>query len=136
MGEDLMTIGAVSALSGLPVDTIRFYEKKGLIEPPARNASGYRIYTPEIIDLIAFIKQSRKMHFSLEEIGKLIAFLFRCEGTADEVRRITRDKITDVDERLENLGSARRQLELFAEFCENPEQREISSLLDQVKRIL
>jgi DNA-binding transcriptional MerR regulator len=130
MDEDLMTIGAVSTVSGLPVDTIRFYEKKGLIEPPARNASGYRIYQPEIIDLIAFIKQGREMHFSLEDIGKLIAFLFRSEGSAEEVRRITREKITDVEERLEKLGSARRQLEVFAEFCENPAPGETSPLLD------
>jgi DNA-binding transcriptional MerR regulator len=136
MDEDLMTIGAVSSVSGLPVDTIRFYEKKGLIEPPARNASGYRIYQPEIIDLIAFIKQGRAMHFSLEEISKLIAFLFRSEGSAEEVRRITRDKITDVEERLEKLGTAKSQLELFAEFCENPEPGGDFPLPDQFLRKL
>jgi DNA-binding transcriptional MerR regulator len=130
MDEDLMTIGAVSSVSGLPVDTIRFYEKKGLIEPPARNASGYRIYHPEIIDLIAFIKRGREMHFSLEEIGKLIAYLFRSEGTSEEVLRMTIDKISDVEQRLENLGTAKRQLELFVEFFENPQQIEVSSLPD------
>jgi MerR family copper efflux transcriptional regulator len=134
MGEDLLTIGAVSSLSGLPVDTIRFYEKKGLIEPPARNASGYRIYQPEIIDLIAFIKRSREMHFSLEEIGKLIAFLLRDEGSVEEVRKMTRDRITDVEQRLQELGSARSQLELFIEMFENPKSEKISSLLDQFPR--
>jgi DNA-binding transcriptional MerR regulator len=131
MGEDLMTIGAVSSLSGLPVDTIRFYEKKGLIEPPARNASGYRIYQPEVIGLIAFIKRGREMHFSLEEVGKLIAFLFRNEGSAEEVLRMAKERITDVDRRLEKLGHARSQLELFAELFENPKPEEISSLLEQ-----
>jgi DNA-binding transcriptional MerR regulator len=131
MDDDLMTIGAVSSLSGLPVDTIRFYEKKGLIEPPARNASGYRIYQAEVIDLIAFIKHSREMHFSLEEIGKLIAFLFRSEGSAEEVHRMTKEKITDVEERLEKLGAARHHLQRFAKVCENPKQAEVVSLLDQ-----
>ncbi len=127
--DDVLTIGAVSSLSGLPVDTIRFYEKKGLIDPPPRNASGYRVYQPEIVDLLTFIKRSRELLFSLEEINKLIAVLFRDEGSVDEVHRITREKIGEIEGQLEQLGAAKHHLQLFTEICKNPEEREKATLL-------
>jgi DNA-binding transcriptional MerR regulator len=129
MDEEL-TIGAVANLSGLSVDTIRFYEKKGLIEPPARNASGYRIYQPEIVDLIAFIKRGREMHFSLEEISNLIDILFRGGGSVESVLKITREKINDIEERLEKFERARRQLKLLVELCETLGEGEESPLLN------
>ena len=71
-----LTIGRVAELSGLPVDTIRFYEKKGLLQPPPRNASGYRVYHPEAVEQIRFIKRSRDLQFSLQEVASLMQLFF------------------------------------------------------------
>lgn len=68
----ILTIGQVAKASNLGVDTIRFYESSGLLGHIDRNGAGYRIYKPTMIKRLEFIKQSRTLGFSLNEIGKLL----------------------------------------------------------------
>lgn len=115
--DNELTIGRVAKLSGLPVDTIRFYEKKGLLQPPPRNPSGYRVYHPEAVDLIRFIKRSRDLQFSLHEVADLIKLFFHESDPSEEIQRITEQKIREVNARLEELVKVKAQLEQFTQQC-------------------
>jgi len=70
-----LTIGQVAKVTDVGVDTIRFYERSGLLGYIERNGAGYRIYKPTIIKRLEFIKQSRSLGFSLNEIGKLLELM-------------------------------------------------------------
>ncbi len=72
-----LTIGKVAKQSGLGVETVRFYERKGLLEEPPRNDSGYRQYHPETIVKLHFIKRAKKLGFSLKEIKELFALRYK-----------------------------------------------------------
>ena len=126
---DKLTIGRVAELSGLPVDTIRFYEKKGLLQPPPRNASGYRIYQPETVEQIRFIKRSRDLQFSLQEVANLIQLFFHDSDPSSGIKQITEQKIDEVNARLKELVTVKEQLEQFTRQC--GETREPDPLLDQ-----
>ncbi len=114
---DKLTIGRVAELSGLPVDTIRFYEKKGLLQPPPRNPSGYRVYPPEAVEVIRFIKRSRDLQFSLQEVANLIQLFYHEPDASGEIKRITEQKIHEVNTRLQELVTVKDQLEQFTSHC-------------------
>ncbi|MCW8982641.1 MAG: MerR family transcriptional regulator [Gammaproteobacteria bacterium] len=77
MDTPSLTIGQVAKQTDVGVDTIRFYERSGLLGYIERNGAGYRIYKPSIIKRLEFIKQSRSLGFSLNEIGKLLDLMHR-----------------------------------------------------------
>lgn len=68
-----LTIGKLAEKAGISIQTIRFYERKGLIEPPPRNESGYRLYSEDAQCSLFFIKQVKKLGFSLDEIKELLS---------------------------------------------------------------
>jgi DNA-binding transcriptional MerR regulator len=124
-----LTIGRVAELSGLPVDTIRFYEKKGLLQPPPRNSSGYRIYQPEAVEQIRFIKRSRDLQFSLQEVACLMQLFFHESDPTGDIKEITEQKIREVNDRLQELVAVKQELEQFTRQC--GETSEADPLLDQ-----
>ena len=71
---DALSIGQVAKQVAVGVETIRFYEREGLLDKPKRNASGYRQYSQEVISRLYFIKQAKKLGFSLNEISELLSF--------------------------------------------------------------
>ena len=68
-----MTIGQVAKLAGVGIETIRFYEREGILKEPPRRESGYRIYDSEIIGRLRFIKRAQELGFSLKEISEMLA---------------------------------------------------------------
>src|SRR3954447_19246898 len=67
-----LKIGEVSKLSGIGIEALRFYEKGGLLDRPSRTESGYRVYGPEVLDRLAFIKRAQLLGFTLDEIKQII----------------------------------------------------------------
>ncbi len=105
------TIGEISALSGVSVDTIRFYERKGLVATPKRNSSGYRIYSQNILSQICFIKRSRDLGFSLQEASELIPLFLKQEDSGEEIRQRFEEKIEEIELDLINLAALKGQLQ-------------------------
>jgi MerR family mercuric resistance operon transcriptional regulator len=70
--REMLKIGDVAKLSGIGIETLRFYEKSGLLDKPARTFSGYRMYSQEVVERLAFIKQAQALGFSLDEIRRII----------------------------------------------------------------
>ncbi|HVF88494.1 MAG TPA: MerR family transcriptional regulator [Blastocatellia bacterium] len=106
----VLKIGEVSRLSGIGVEALRFYERNGLLDRPSRTGSGYRVYGPEVLDRLAFIKQAQVLGFSLDEIKKIIGDARAGRSPCDEVREIVRRRLEELDERVREMLSYRKDL--------------------------
>jgi DNA-binding transcriptional MerR regulator len=105
-----MTIGQVAKLAGVGVETIRFYEREGLLNKPKRKQSGYRLFGPEVVNRIKFIKSVKELGFSLKEIRELLFLRADSRGNAKEVKRRIDLKIDQIDRRIEDLKRVRAAL--------------------------
>ncbi len=109
-GRGMLKIGDVSRRSGVGVEALRFYEKSGLLDSPARTHSGYRVYGEDVLERLAFIKQAQALGFSLEEVRRIVDDARKGESPCDEVREIVRRRLAELDERLRELRRYREEL--------------------------
>lgn len=113
-----LTIGRAARAAGVGIETIRFYERRGLIErPPKPRDAGYRMYPPEIVARIQFIRQAQTLGFSLREVQELLAL--RTDPAADcgAVRERARAKVLQVNEKIAELERIRVALERIIAIC-------------------
>ena len=116
-----LQIGEVAIQSGVSVDTVRYYERRGLIKRPVRSTGGFRLFAPETVEHIKFIKQAQELGFSLDEIRELLT---NGDGINEcrRVRDLLRIKLAEIDERMKKLCEFRQTLQENLTECE----REIS----------
>jgi MerR family mercuric resistance operon transcriptional regulator len=112
-----LTIGEVAKAAEVAVETVRFYEREGLIAPPPRRRSGYRQYPPDTVRRLRFIRQAKDVGFTLKEIGDLLSMRVDAEMTCADVRGLARSKIADIDARIAALQHMRLALEKLARRC-------------------
>ena len=105
-----LRIGEVAEATGVSVEALRFYERRGLLGRPARTASGYRAYDETVLDRLAFIKRAQSIGFSLDEIAEILEMRGRGEAPCVEVREAARRKLLELDERLRELRRYRSEL--------------------------
>lgn len=107
-----MRISVLAKRSGLPVDTIRFYEKKGLINPEwiDRQSNNYREYSEDCLGRLTLIRQAKRLGFTLAEIQKWIQDFESDRVTPQQKKAILGKKLTEIDERLEELKAMKRYL--------------------------
>jgi DNA-binding transcriptional MerR regulator len=111
-----MKIGELAGQVGVSTQTIRFYERTGLLSKPGRTPSGYRSYPESVVTVVRFIKQSQEIGYTLAEIKKLLSF-HDAGGNMAEIRDLALLKIADISKRIEDLSEVREQLELFVANC-------------------
>jgi MerR family transcriptional regulator, copper efflux regulator len=111
------TIGSVAREAGVRIETIRFYEREGLIGKPPRTPSGYRQYPEEVIERIRFIQRAKDLGFSLAEIRELLALRVRSESECDDVRHRAEAKIADIAAKIRDLDAMRRVLSELTRAC-------------------
>ncbi|MDZ7829019.1 MAG: MerR family DNA-binding protein [Halofilum sp. (in: g-proteobacteria)] len=104
-----LSIGRLAKSTGVGVETIRFYEREGLLEAPARTASGYRQYTPDAVSRLGFIRRAKQLGFSLGEIRELLS-LAGAEGDRAQVKALTEHKLAEIERRIEELHRMRAAL--------------------------
>jgi MerR family transcriptional regulator, copper efflux regulator len=109
-GRQMLKIGDVSKQSGIGIEALRFYEKSGLLDKPSRSYSGYRVYGPEILERLAFIKKAQVLGFSLGEIKRVIEDARTGQSPCEEVREIVRRRLEELDERMREMRRYRREL--------------------------
>lgn len=114
----VLTIGQVAKHAGVTVETLRFYEKQGLIPSPIRNASGYRVYEAAMVKRVRFIQRAKDLGFTLKEIGELLNLRQTRETSCLQVRQVAQTKVTEIDQKLQELQRMRRALTLLATRCE------------------
>ena len=112
-----LTIGQVASAADVNVQTIRYYERRGLIRTPRRTASGYRQYTDDAVARLRFIKHAQELGFSLQEVQELLALSVRHGAACDAIERKTRQKIDVVEQRIRDLQRMKRTLERLAAAC-------------------
>jgi DNA-binding transcriptional MerR regulator len=108
--QGMLKIGDVAKLSGIGIEALRFYEKSGLLDRPARTQSGYRLYRRDVLDRLAFIKQSQTLGFSLDEIRSILNDARAGKSPCDEVREIVRHRLEELDERMREMHRYRKEL--------------------------
>ena len=114
-----MRISDAAAASGCHLETIRYYERVGLLPSPERTASGYRAYTPGDIDRLRFIARGRDLGFSLEEIRSLLKLSDSDDRlSCSEVDRVARAHLADVHARVADLRRMASELERVIDQCE------------------
>lgn len=114
---DSLSIGQVAQQAGVGVQTIRFYEKEGLLPEPARRPSGYRQYSDSAVRRLHFIKRAKDLGFSLEEIRELFALRVNPGSTCGAVKRRALAKVADVEEKIATLQRIRSALLELADTC-------------------
>lgn len=104
-----MQIGEIANATGLSRDTLRFYEKRGLLSA-RRSDNGYRDYPPEAVDWLRYIRLAQSLGFTLKEIEADLPLLADPDGSAVQLRGALERKLLDIDQRLEGLAALRGEL--------------------------
>ena len=113
-----LTIGKMAKMAGVTNDTVRFYERFGLIEPAGRSASNYRIYHKEDAARLRFIKRAKELGFSLNEIKNLLALSRNPNATKAEVKARTEKKAENIRQKINDLSKILTALEHLADLCD------------------
>jgi MerR family mercuric resistance operon transcriptional regulator len=112
-----LTIGGVAQDAGVTVETIRFYERLGLLSKPTKPHRGHREYPPETIGRVGFIKRAQELGFSLREIHELIALQASTMTGCDKAYRAAEAKIREIDAKVEDLLRIRVELDNLVRSC-------------------
>ncbi len=113
MGKPL-TIGYLARMAGVNIETIRYYQRTGLIDEPPKPGSGYRIYPPRTIERIKFIKRAQRLGFSLKEIKELLEL---GDGHCEDVRVKAEQKRDHIDQQINELTKLRNTLDTLINDC-------------------
>jgi DNA-binding transcriptional MerR regulator len=119
------TIGQLARQAGVPISTVRFYERRGLLKPDARTASNYRHYTPSTLERLRFIREAQATGFSLKDVEELLALTASQGLPCDEVEAVTRKRLEQVRRRLRELRHVEKVLRRSLEACCSGEQTDL-----------
>ena len=112
-----LTIGTLARQSGVNLETVRFYERRGLLPEPPRSASGYRLYPAEATRRLRFIKRAQELGFSLNEIEELLSLRLSPRATSEQVRNRAEAKIEDIEAKISTLESMKKTLQKLTKAC-------------------
>jgi MerR family copper efflux transcriptional regulator len=113
-----ITIGALSKAAGVGVETVRFYERKGLLRAPHRRTSGYRLYDQDAIERLRFIRRAKSIGFTLNEILELLTLCDDPSARRMDVRAQATRKIAEIDVKVSDLLAMRQSLDRLLNSCE------------------
>lgn len=112
-----LTIGQLARRAGVGIETVRFYERQGLLPKPPRTPSGYRQYPSEALDRLAFIGRAKALGFALREIAELLALDASPEATCDDVKQKAQGKLAEIEAQLAELTRVRDTLKGLVNAC-------------------
>ena len=112
-----LTIGQVARRAGVGVETVRFYEREGLLPRPARRASGYRQYPRESVARLNFIRRAKALGFTLKEVADLLDLRLDPRADRGAVKQRAAAKVEDIDKKIEDLRRMRRALVELSDAC-------------------
>lgn len=113
-----LTIGELAQQAGVGVQTVRYYERLGLLEPPARSASGYRQFDGEAAARLRFIRRAKDLGFTLDQIRQLLALRLKPGATCDEVKPQAEAKLTDIEAKITMLQRMAGVLRRLTDACD------------------
>lgn len=110
-------IGAVARATGIKVETVRWYERVGLLPQPERTAGNYRSYGPAHLARLSFIRRARELGFSLDQVRTLLRLADDREQSCDEVDGVAREHLQVVERKIADLEALRRELSELIASC-------------------
>ncbi|MET0648370.1 MAG: heavy metal-responsive transcriptional regulator [Pyrinomonadaceae bacterium] len=105
-----MRAGELARAAGVSTDTLRHYERKGVLQRPRRGANGYRQYPPEALDRVLLVRRALGVGFTLDELARVLSVRDRGAAPCREVRALAAAKLTEVEEQLAELAALRVEL--------------------------
>ena len=129
-----LSIGDVASASGVGVETVRFYEREGLIEQPGRPDRGHRQYPPAVVGRIRFIRRAQDLGFTLREIRELIDLGEATRADCADVCRLAQTKIDEIDKKVMDLSRMRSVLDDLRNTCQQRGQVSACAILESLQR--
>lgn len=114
---DSLTISQVAQRAGINLQTVRYYERQGLLAPMSRTEAGYRLFSPDTVRRIRFIKRAQELGFSLHEIKDLLSLRIDSHSTQADIRERARAKLADIERRIHHLEAIHASLLRLIESC-------------------
>ncbi|MDD3765355.1 MAG: MerR family DNA-binding protein [Nevskiales bacterium] len=111
-----LSVSQLASQAGVGIDTVRYYERAGLLPKPPRRPSGYRAYPQQSVERLRFIRRAKALGFSLEEIAELLALSDR-SGDAEQIRRLAATRLAEVERRIAELQRVRDGLHRLVDAC-------------------
>jgi MerR family copper efflux transcriptional regulator len=112
-----LKIGELAEQGQVNLQTIRYYEREGLLPKPPRLASGYRVFSSDAVRRVRFIKRAQELGFSLREIKELLAIRLDPERDCSAVRKLAKAKVTDIEQKIRTLQAMQKVLGKLATAC-------------------
>ncbi len=113
----VLTIGQVARQCGVGVETLRYYEREGLIAQPSRPELSFRKYSPDAVRKVRFIQRSKALGFSLREIKELLSLRVDASTSCAEVKKRAQEKIAEIEVKISTLSMMKQALARLAEAC-------------------
>lgn len=113
-----LTISRLARLGGVNLETVRYYERQGLLTKPPRTASGYRVFSRDAVHRLRFIRRAQELGFSLREIRELLSLRIRPGSSRAEVRARANAKIADVEQKIRTLYAIKEALRSLTDRCD------------------
>ena len=128
-----LSIGVVARLAGVPLTTVRFYERANVVRPVARTAANYRLYPPDAVARIRFTRRAQELGFTLREVKELLALRPGGGRSCRKVRATATAKIADIEARIQSLKRMGRALTMLADECKSHSGSRGCPLLDYLE---
>lgn len=112
-----LTIGEVAKQAQVRIETLRYYERMGLVAPPPRNGSNYRLYPEETVRRVQFIKRAQQLGFSLKEIAELLALRAAPTTSCTDIRERAVVKLHDIEAKMQDLHAMKTVLSKLVVAC-------------------
>jgi len=129
-----LTIGRLAKEAGVNLETVRFYERRGLLPRPPRSASGYRLFPAEAARRLRFIRRAQELGFSLKEVGELLSLRVSRRTTSAAIRARAEAKIAGIQEKIRNLKSMKKTLQKLTKVCDGCAPLAECPILDSLDR--
>ena len=118
----MLTIGKIAAIAEISRDSLRFYEREGLLSPHAKSQSGYRLYSEDALRRIRFIKHAQQCGFTLSEIRDLLTLRTHDSACCSDVRSLAMEKKLQLENKIRTLRSMSQALDKLIEVCVNEDR--------------
>jgi Zn(II)-responsive transcriptional regulator len=127
------TIGELARLAGVNIQTIHYYERRGLIKPAGRTGAGYRLYDDRILKRLRFIRRAKGLGFMLKEINGLLDLRVESSSDCDMAKRKVEAKLKAVEQRIEALDSVRKILNELMDACDKRQPTDDCPILKAIE---
>ncbi len=125
----------VAALAQVNTQTLRYYERRGLLPEPERTHAGYRVYTPDAVRAVRFVKRAQQLGFTLDDIEDLLHLAQGGPASCEETLTMARSRITDLQRRIDELMGMREALARLIDTCDQPRADRECPILHDIESV-